>query len=177
MSNPYTCITARSFCWWAFRTPGHLVVEVDQVLVQSLLLDEHMGGGDRAVDEAVVVRLYLHLEGDELRHALHAQHIGEQDEPEGLTLALLMASAFPWPVNFAAAARFSWLVMAEASILTVYRFSEGKSSLFRKGQAARFLLLFMIRRACNIFKSIRFSLVSMVGRLYTMSGMRAPPLQ
>ena len=66
-----------------------------QVFVNALLLNQHMGRGDNAVNEAGMVQLHLFLKRDKTAHILNTQHIREQRQPKCLALSLLIAFIFP----------------------------------------------------------------------------------
>lgn len=67
-----------------------------QILIQALLLDEHVRGFNVPVDEAGTGQLHLILERDKLSCVLDAEHVGEQIHPERLRFTFLIASAFPF---------------------------------------------------------------------------------
>ena len=46
-------------------------------------LNQHMGRGDNAVNEAGMVQLHLFLKRDKTAHILNTQHIREQRQPNG----------------------------------------------------------------------------------------------
>ena len=63
------------------------------IFAQRLLLNQHTGGGNVTVDKTGVVQVDLVLKFNELFGMLHAVHIPQQRQPEGLTLAFLIAFA------------------------------------------------------------------------------------
>ena len=61
----------------------------------TFLLDEHLGGWDRAVDETGLAEFDLPFEGDEVADVLDTKYIGEQVEPELLAFAFLVTAVGP----------------------------------------------------------------------------------
>lgn len=80
----------------AVRLPDGLI----QILAQTLLLDQYLRAGNTAVNEAGVVQVNLFLKGNEFSRIFHAQHIGEQREPED------WLCPFSQPLPFQSAANF-----------------------------------------------------------------------
>ena len=62
-----------------------------QLFAQAFLLNQDVGGGDKAVDEAGVIQHDLIFKGDEFVRLLHPVDLLEQRKPKGLTVALLVA--------------------------------------------------------------------------------------
>ena len=66
-----------------------------QIFIQALLLNQHVGAGDDAVNKAGVVQHNLVFKADKLRWVLHLQHLAQKLQPKGLAFTLFVALACP----------------------------------------------------------------------------------
>ena len=66
-----------------------------QLFAQAFLLNQDVGGGDKAVDEAGVIQHDLILKGDELVRLLHPVDLLQQGQPKGLAVAFFVTLSLP----------------------------------------------------------------------------------
>ena len=66
-----------------------------EVLVQALLLNQHTGGGDAAVNETCMIKAHLIFKEDELFRLRYTENTTQQRKPEFLALSLLVTFALP----------------------------------------------------------------------------------
>ena len=87
-------VTAFTVCSWTY---GLMQMSGGRVKAsaKTLLLNQHFGGRNRAVDKAGVVEVNLFLKSDELFRLFHAVDITQKRKPKGLTFPFFVALIFP----------------------------------------------------------------------------------